>query len=200
MKKIVLLSAVLSFFTAASVNAQEISYDYFDAAYQWIDNDKSQEGPSNGLTTAVSMKIAENFVLEGGYDYAAYETSRYSAVEVDARRSIFSYGALGYYPLCDYFHLTGRVGGLEAVFNYDEEKGDEDQAGVYVAGGMRYAFENKVEVDANVTYYNISSYVADWVVDAAALYPVAEKIDFKAGLALTSAGGVALESGLRYKF
>ncbi len=187
-----MLSLLVCGVTAAQ--AQEISYNYAEAAYQWVAFDEEGVGNSNGLDTKLSVSPIEYFALETDYNFQSFK--------IDGMRthlSSWTYGALGYYPFCDNVHAVFRIGGILAHENVLAWEGFTKN-GIYSGAGLRYQFENDAELEGNITYSHLESSDADWEYEGVGLYPIVGKLALKGSAAINDEADVTLTGGLRYSF
>jgi len=193
MKKILSLCALALSFGAISASADPLmKYDYFDAAYQWRYNDQEDVDNGNGLDTKLSYSPVDNLALEGGYNY-----SRADVFGSGFNFNEWTYGAVGYYEICPGMHVLGRVGGKHFNAN-GSVAGEHFSEGIdraYAGIGSRYLLTDEIEVDADITYVNLSG--ATWTYAGTGFYTIAENVALKAAVSIDNDTDVALTGGIR---
>ncbi len=201
MKKIAILVAAAFVFSASVAQAQPIiSYNFADASYEWTHTGLSGDGDANGMAVNFSHDLMDSVVFEGGYGYQSYKTTRYSPGRVSSRVSKFTYGVAAYHAICENFHVLGRAGLSNSVYNYGSANPDKDEFGQYVGAGVRYVLDNDIELDGNVTYDHVRVLDTKWVAEGVAIVPVADDVAITGNLGLTGEGGVQIGGGARYMF
>jgi hypothetical protein len=186
MKRIV--AAVVCAAIPALCLAESPRYTYLEAGYQALDlDDPNVDGDGFGL--GGSLALNERLYLRAGY----------SDLDMDFGVDVSSYefGIGGNLPMSDDLHLVGEVGYTETEL--DASNFDIEDDGYYLSGGFRWMATEALEVNALLSYVDMSDSGDETSLTVGGLYNLTADLAVGVG-ASWSDDAMGYSAGLRYYF
>lgn len=175
MKKTLLASALLLATTAAS--AADFNYTYGELGFG--------EGPGDGdgLFFGGAVDLQQGFGIVGAYYALDFERGNVDDGDLD----IFTIGVQFHTPLNNQADFVGSVQLINAEVDWGY--GDEDDTGLLLRGGIRFAIQQNLQLEGDLSYNTNDFWEDDELGIRAALR-------FYADRQLSIAGGVASDQEL----
>ncbi|MEX0706318.1 MAG: outer membrane beta-barrel protein [Woeseia sp.] len=161
---------VLLFAFSTTINAQDLSYNYVDAAYSQTElDDFDVDGDSIGISGA--FEINENFFLFAGYGTGDLDDGFGTSVDIDQLSA-----GVGYH-----IPLSGQVDLVTGLsYEYVDLSvpgfGSVDDNGFGLSLGLRFAATEQVELNVGIKYIDLSDSGDDTGFGIGGLYNFTENV------------------------